>query len=141
MARSVFKLPQSHELSARVRSANYRARIRGVQGIITTDAVQRIWLRQRGRCLHCGTLLAPNSSVKFEIDHLIPFALGGTNDEDNIVISCVRCNRRKGQLPLEKFIRRLAANGHLHPMAYLVSELAIQLPLPIPERSIGTKAA
>lgn len=41
---------------------------------------------------------APSSWVTFtlEMDHVIPEALGGTEDPDNIVLACRRCNRSKG---------------------------------------------
>ncbi|GAP95406.1 HNH endonuclease [Leptolyngbya sp. NIES-2104] len=33
--------------------------------------------------------------VQFTIDHLLPIAQGGTNDPNNLALSCFHCNRRK----------------------------------------------
>ena len=35
------------------------------------------------------------SLIPFEIDHLIPRIKGGTNDIDNLTLSCRKCNRGK----------------------------------------------
>lgn len=32
-----------------------------------------------------------------EVDHVIPRALGGGEDDDNLVAACVACNRSKGK--------------------------------------------
>ena len=36
------------------------------------------------------------------IDHVKPHALGGGNDEENLVTSCNKCNVRKNSVPAEK---------------------------------------
>ena len=41
-------------------------------------------------CVSCGSLDNP------EIDHIMPIALGGTHDADNLQILCRPCNRSKG---------------------------------------------
>ena len=33
--------------------------------------------------------------VRFNIDHVIPFSLGGSDDFDNLTLACFHCNRRK----------------------------------------------
>jgi hypothetical protein len=49
-----------------------------------------VWKRDEGRCCYC----AANNELQF--DHIIPVALGGSNDEANIQILCGPCNRKKG---------------------------------------------
>lgn len=34
--------------------------------------------------------------IAFHFDHIIPISAGGQNNEDNIVLSCRRCNLSKG---------------------------------------------
>ena len=58
-------------------------------------------LRQRVRASsgnRCGYCLSLQRYVmgKLEIEHLIPRALGGSDDEANLWLSCGLCNRYKG---------------------------------------------
>jgi len=56
---------------------------------------QRIREAARDRCGYC---LSSQRYVMatLEIEHLIPRALGGTEDESNLWLSCGLCNRHKG---------------------------------------------
>lgn len=58
-------------------------------------------LRQRVRETahhHCGYCLSHQRYVmgQLEIEHIIPRARGGSDDESNLWISCSLCNRYKG---------------------------------------------
>jgi hypothetical protein len=46
----------------------------------------------------CGYCLSPQQYVmgKLEIEHIIPRARGGSDDESNLWLSCSLCNRYKG---------------------------------------------
>jgi 5-methylcytosine-specific restriction endonuclease McrA len=44
-------------------------------------------------CFYCGVPLSLESA---EFDHFIPIAKGGPHVADNIRVSCMTCNRRKG---------------------------------------------
>jgi HNH endonuclease len=57
---------------------------------IPTEVKDRVWRRDEGRCVNCG------SQVNLEFDHVIPLAMGGSNTERNIQLLCERCNRAKG---------------------------------------------
>jgi 5-methylcytosine-specific restriction endonuclease McrA len=61
-------------------------------------------LRDCGRrCAYCATPLEFETAT---LDHVYPRAHGGTNAPGNLVASCVRCNRLKGDLlPQEFFLR------------------------------------
>ena len=48
----------------------------------------------RNRCGFCLFLQRYSLSV-FQIDHIIPLAKGGTNDEENLWLVCDTCNRAK----------------------------------------------
>ncbi len=50
-----------------------------------------VWQRDQGKCIQCG------SNEKLEFDHIIPFAMGGSNTERNLQLLCENCNRKKGK--------------------------------------------
>lgn len=53
----------------------------------------RIMERDNFRCKRCGN---DSTTVALEVDHIIPRAKGGTNDERNLQTLCWSCNRGKG---------------------------------------------
>lgn len=59
--------------------------------VFTRKDVARILLLQRGKCACCASSLG----ARFHRDHIIPLALGGTNDHLNIQLLCAPCNRKK----------------------------------------------
>jgi len=58
----------------------------------------KILKRDNFRCQYCGRK-APN--VELEVDHIVPKVKGGTNSSNNLITSCVDCNRGKGRSQLE----------------------------------------
>lgn len=58
---------------------------------------------QNDACYYCGTSISEN----FQVDHLEPLALGGSNGIRNIMLACADCNRRKWALKEAQFWRRL----------------------------------
>jgi hypothetical protein len=72
--------------------SNRRARIVGAGGSFASDQIRDLVLRQNGCCAICKNKLP----TKFHRDHVIPIALGGSNDILNIQILCPSCNLRKG---------------------------------------------
>ncbi len=52
-----------------------------------------IYARDEHTCQYCGRA-HPTSELTF--DHVVPVAMGGKKDWENIVTCCVACNRRKG---------------------------------------------
>ncbi|MDP3972417.1 MAG: HNH endonuclease [Candidatus Nanopelagicales bacterium] len=57
---------------------------------IAASVRQFVWERDGGACVNCG------ATTELQFDHVIPLALGGGRDEDNLQILCGPCNRRKG---------------------------------------------
>jgi hypothetical protein len=53
--------------------------------------------RDQFACRYCGK--AP-PEVKLVVDHVIPVAKGGTNDETNLITSCESCNQGKSDKSL-----------------------------------------
>src|SRR5690242_12156599 len=62
---------------------------------LAAEAERRVRAAARHRC---GYYLSPQRLVmaRLEIEHIIPVARGGTNDESNLWLSCPLCNRAKG---------------------------------------------
>ncbi len=58
-----------------------------------------IFKRDQFTCRYCGN---HPPAVILHVDHVIPVALDGTNDTDNLVTSCMDCNLGKGARPLGK---------------------------------------
>jgi hypothetical protein len=57
----------------------------------------RIFRRDGFQCQYCGRV--PPDAV-LRVDHIVPVADGGTNDEDNLTTACHDCNAGKGRSPL-----------------------------------------
>lgn len=81
------------------------------EGVVTRKARplhaaerRRIFLRDKGICQRCGvkTVFGGNTASPFtdqipgHIDHIIPRARGGQNDDANLRLLCITCNSRKG---------------------------------------------
>lgn len=53
----------------------------------------QIFERDNFTCQYCGR---KPPEVQLEVDHIVPLAKGGTNDERNLITACRDCNRGKG---------------------------------------------
>jgi hypothetical protein len=60
---------------------------------ITAKQRNRIFERCEGRCAYCTGQLLYNDP--WHIDHIVPLAKGGSNDEGNLTLACARCNVKK----------------------------------------------
>jgi 5-methylcytosine-specific restriction endonuclease McrA len=61
--------------------------------------------RTAKRCAYCNKKLKKH---EITIDHLVPIALGGTDEYNNIVPACEACNNKKsGKLPLNFIIEKI----------------------------------
>lgn len=58
-----------------------------------------VFARDNFTCRYCGK---QSDSVELHIDHIIPISKGGSNDESNLVTSCVPCNLGKSNTLLEQ---------------------------------------
>lgn len=69
-----------------------RARKEGNGGSYTVAEWQAIKAAQDYTCLMCGKR---EPEIKLTVDHVVPIALGGSNDADNLQGLCRSCNCRK----------------------------------------------
>lgn len=60
------------------------------------------------RCAHCQrpTNMISNHRRQATVDHVVPKSRGGTDDWNNLVMSCSRCNykRQSKYIPEEEFV-------------------------------------
>jgi hypothetical protein len=62
---------------------------------ISDEVRDRVRKQAGDRCAYCRSLHKYVLGI-LEIDHLIPTAKGGTDDEDNLWLACRLCNSYKG---------------------------------------------
>jgi hypothetical protein len=60
---------------------------------LSTRERLNLFLAAQGRCQRCGWTLAPGT--RWDIDHVIPLALGGRDQADNMQILCSPCHGGK----------------------------------------------
>ena len=58
---------------------------------LSTNLRERVRLRAERRCEYCHSPERVSAS-RFEIDHIHPRSLGGSDDFDNLALACQRCN-------------------------------------------------
>lgn len=52
----------------------------------------KVFNRDGFTCQYCGQM---PPAVVLEVDHILPVALGGTNNQENLITACFDCNRGK----------------------------------------------
>lgn len=92
-------------LLAEVQAMENRLKIaqsyRGTRAI-TVEKKIRIFERDERTCRYCGHHPSARGRNRLELDHVIPWSRGGTNDEDNLVTACHDCNMTKRDLLLDE---------------------------------------
>lgn len=72
---------------ARNRKRKLRSR-----GRHTTEELNNIIKAQGYKCAYCRASLR---KTRYEVDHIMPIALGGSNLKENLQMLCMPCNRKK----------------------------------------------
>lgn len=93
----LLKYRQSYPEKYLAYNRNRAARKKAVAGKHTPQQIQEQYERQGKKCYYCHKKL-----IKFHVDHVVPISRGGSNDPDNLVITCAFCNQSKhDRLPHE----------------------------------------
>src|SRR6266567_7680083 len=82
--------------TARTRTGNRRN--------IPPDVRREIFERDESCCQYCHKRL---DEKEYEIDHLVPVALGGVHEMTNFVTACGECNRKKSDMTPEAFAAQI----------------------------------
>jgi len=61
----------------------------------------RVLKRENQICSDCGNAVKDED---IEFDHIIPWSKGGSSDENNIRLLCMKCNRKKGRKFEEQYL-------------------------------------
>jgi 5-methylcytosine-specific restriction endonuclease McrA len=86
-----------------VRARNRKVRKKGAEGSYGIADVRALFAAQKGRCAYCRTGIKDG----YEVDHIQPPALGGSNWPRNLQLLCAPCNRRKSAKAPEDFAREI----------------------------------
>jgi hypothetical protein len=70
--------------------------------------------RDSNRCFYC---LRAVDSENYVIEHVISRPIGN-NSYRNVVASCIGCNNRKSDPPIEQFLRQLYREGFLNEIEF-----------------------
>lgn len=97
---------KKHRARYTAQENNRRAKKLGNGGEHTAEQIANLMIKQRGNCAWCFKPLGE----KWHRDHVMPIALGGSNDITNIQILHVTCNVRKNKKDPFQFARE---NGRL----------------------------
>ena len=84
-------LREKKRIAHRTHCINRRARKKGNGGAHTVSDIQFLLAQQKEKCVCC------RKSIKkqYHIDHIIPIALGGGSEKENLQLLCPACNRQK----------------------------------------------
>ncbi|NEP48825.1 MAG: HNH endonuclease [Moorea sp. SIO3C2] len=72
------------------------------QGELVGYEVREYLLEKWGReCTYCG-----KQNVPLQVEHIHPRSKGGSNRVSNLCLACEKCNQRKGNKPIEEFLKK-----------------------------------
>lgn len=80
-----------------------RAREMAAEGTYSAQDIREIYASQRGRCWWCGCEVG----TQYHVDHRVPLSRGGSNNPENLVVSCPTCNLKKNDRYPHEWIGRL----------------------------------
>lgn len=74
----------------------------------TASTIQTVFQSTNGRCFYCRRELniREKPETRMDVDHYWPFSKGGANLLPNLVPSCPRCNRSKGNRLATTFAKK-----------------------------------
>jgi len=99
--RKLYRQTERGIIAKRTHAHNRRALKRNAEGKHTSAQLRELYQQQEGKCFYCKKALG-HSRNSWHGDHIVPLSKGGSNDINNIVIACPKCNLTKSnKLPHE----------------------------------------
>lgn len=88
-----YRVKWASENIEKVKAARWRrkARLKGAAGSFSSRDIEALMEKQKGRCVECRSCI----KERFDIDHIMPLFLGGSNYPKNLQLLCRVCNRKK----------------------------------------------
>ena len=93
-------------ISSAERVRQRKVSLREAGGKHDATEIQEILALQENRCIYCNIRI--DEEVRATKDHLVPVTYGGTDWALNIVLACLRCNARRGNIPFRTYCRLLS---------------------------------
>lgn len=72
---------------------------------VSDTVKQHVIKRDRSTCVYCGRTVYGNN---LHLDHVIPWSRGGSDEADNLVVACAKCNLEKGDKTPREWHGRIA---------------------------------
>ena len=93
-----------------------------------------IYLRDGLACAYCGNSVT--EGAKLTLDHLTPYSHGGSNEYNNLVTCCAKCNSSRGNRTVETFAEGIA--GYLGIAAQcIISHVQACISRPVDTKTAG----
>jgi 5-methylcytosine-specific restriction endonuclease McrA len=90
-AESYRRWAKANPIKVAVKARNRRAVIKMCGGTHTPSDIELLLNKQGKKCVGCNADLR----LGYHVDHIMPLALGGSNDRKNLQILCPKCNLKK----------------------------------------------
>lgn len=97
--------------------------------------IARLITRDGNVCHWCRRPFTPGSRSPRRIsrDHIIPYSLGGLSNDENMVLSCQRCNSTRGSIPYVQWANAVRLAFEQEPDAEDIAKIALQILKPVRE--------
>ena len=109
-----------------------KAIVRKSQRQIEAGVSWRVWKRDGYRCRYCG-----NDDVPLTVDHLVLWEEGGHSIEQNLLSSCKKCNKTRGNMQYAEWLqhpRYVSLSTKLAPDVRASNEALLSTLASIPRR-------
>ena len=92
-------------------TSRLRGRVAAMKRRVKTDMTKRsdllqMYEDQNGRCAYCGISIYWSIKGDIHVDHIKPVVKGGSNNLENLCLTCADCNYSKSDNDLEEWLQK-----------------------------------